>query len=206
MASAKHVMIRGLVFLTVIGVILGIVNVAIVSTIAAKASTALSAAPALFDEYVKTHAESFVAESIRKNVPGAVQSALLATAMSMGAPESESEASEPPMATDAYYRSSKKNTCGIRSNSLIYAFERTCTNFQTCRTQRTQDDCAMFVNDLTVACDALRCDVFDDKELCQRIVTMCSDRVRAFLNEEVRQQMQRELGVLCQTLDACTTA
>ena len=193
------VMLRCLVFLAVLAVILGIVNVAIVATLAANAKSALEAAPGMIDDYIKANAGPFLDQHIRENVPEVVQGAMLATVMSMGGSGGGGSEHEGETASDEL----PPEDCGVHDPLLIGAFRRTCADFSICKTQGTDTSCSAFIQDLAYTCNNVKCDSFDDKDKCDRVVTLCANRLQALYNYRARQHMMDELTDLCSILGRC---
>ena len=196
-------MLRCFLFLLVLVFLSQITIVALLGSLMSMAQTTLKAAPGMVDDYIKTNAGDFLDEHIRESVPEVVQEAILGVmmgSMNGASTDSSPDGSGTEMAEDQFVPTTATTTAcdGVHSETLCSAFVRTCADFNTCTTQRTDAACTAFVRDLGYVCSTVRCDVFDDKSVCDRAVTMCNNRQRALYDQRTREFMEEELHGLCE--------
>jgi hypothetical protein len=167
-------------------------------------TAAVESAPGYIDDYVQKNAGRIITEHIRNTVPEIVQNAIIGMMFSNVTAAAADAVPQRILSTDTKKKRAQWSGCGggVHSEPLCVAFQRTCTSFAECTHLRTQASCELFATDLTYACSINRCDVYEDRKVCERVVTLCNNRFRAMWDAQARDAMELELRSLCSLLTA----
>lgn len=196
-------LVQCLIFLIVLVLVMGAVSLGILFKFVVAVDEAVEAAPGMIDDYITSNIPDIMDGYIRRTMPELVQNTILALMMemsnatAMGPDTGAGGAAAAPDERTAAHRSAWSGCGGVHSEPLCAAFKQTCASFAVCQRSRTRPACEVFVNDVAAACRINRCDVYEDQTLCDRVVYLCNNRVRATWDTHARDFMERELQALC---------
>jgi hypothetical protein len=193
-------LVQCLVFLIILTLVVGIAGLAILLKFVVAVEEAVKVAPSFLDDYIENNVAGFIDEHIRSNIPEIVQNAILTLMMGEMANATALPDAPATVALDAPHRAAWSGCGGVHSEPLCASFKRSCAAFAVCEQARTREACGGFVDSITESCSLNRCDVYEDRTLCNRVVYLCNNRVRATWDAQARAFMEAELQELCTVL------
>lgn len=94
----------------------------------------------------------------------------------------------------------RRGSCPSRNAGLCTAASAACRDLVTCRAHRTETVCTRFALEVNDVCVRNDCDQYTDKNMCNRLTALCTDRMRCFFNATACVSLESELLGWCRAL------